>query len=151
MIQEKYKQKAELAVNLVEGIKRTGLKIIGMRDQYVKMLMPLEGNVNHVGIMYAGSLFTIGEITGGIYWMLEFDMQRFFPIVKEINIQFKKPAATDVTLEKTFDPGETKRIQTEAEANGKADFTLNLELKDADHQIVSLVNGIWQIRKTEQR
>jgi hypothetical protein len=71
--------------------------------------------------------------------------------LKEINIQFKKPAASDVTLEKTFDPGETKRIQTEAEANGKADFTLNLELKDADNQIVSLVEGIWQLRKTEQR
>ena len=32
----------------------------------------------------------------------------------------------------------------------KADLTLNLELKDADNQVVSLVNGIWQIRKTEQ-
>jgi hypothetical protein len=56
-----------------------------------------------------------------------------------------------VTLEKTFDPGETKHIQTEAEANGKADFILNPELKDAHNLFVSLENGIWQIRKTEQR
>jgi len=37
MIAERYKQKAEMAVNLVDGIKRTGLTITGMRDRYVRM------------------------------------------------------------------------------------------------------------------
>jgi acyl-coenzyme A thioesterase PaaI-like protein len=150
MIDKKYKSLAEQTVNLVEGIKRTGLQIIGMKDGYVKLMMPLAGNVNHVGIMYAGSLFTIGEVTGGIYWGLEFDVEKFYPIVKEINIQFRKPAATDVTLERAFDSAETKRIEAEAEQNGKADFTLDLEITDAGDQVVSLVRGIWQIRKTPE-
>jgi hypothetical protein len=37
MIQEKYIQRAELAVNPLENIKRTGHEIPGMQDQKVKM------------------------------------------------------------------------------------------------------------------
>ena len=65
MIEEKYKVAAGYVESGVEGIKRTGIKVLAMRDGYVKTLMPLEENVNHVGIMYAGSLFTIGECMGG--------------------------------------------------------------------------------------
>ncbi len=147
MIDEKYKLISEQSINLVEGIKRTGLEIVGLRDHYVKMVMPLAGNVNHVGVMYAGSLFTIGEVTGGLYWGLEFDWEKTFPLVKEINIQFKRPAVTDVTLEVTFNEAEAKTVQAETEEIGKADFTLDLEIKDANDVIVSLVHGIWQVRK----
>ena len=36
MIEEYYKQKTNMAVNLVEGIKRTGLQIVEMRGHCVK-------------------------------------------------------------------------------------------------------------------
>ena len=147
MIDEKYGMIAKQSIGMVEGIKRTGLKIVGLKDHYVKMVMPLEGNVNHVGIMYAGSLFTLGEVTGGIYWGIEFDREKSFPLVKEITIQFKRPAATDVTLEAAFDEAEVKKVEAEMDDVGKADFTLDLELKDANDVTVSLVHGIWQVRK----
>ena len=118
-----------------------------MTDGYVKCLMPLEGNINHVGIMYAGSLFTLGEIIGGIMWGLMFDVENFYPIVKEINIRFTRPAATDVTLEVDFDKEASDRIQAEAQKEGKADYTLDLDLKDMRGETVALVHGIWQIRQ----
>ncbi len=39
------------------------------------------------------------------------------------------------------------QLQKAAEKNGKADWTMDLELKDNKGEIVSLVNGIWQLRK----
>ena len=147
MIEEKFEAMAERALNSVEGIKRTGLKIIDLKERYAKTLMPLEGNVNHVGMMYAGSLFTIGEFSGGIIHLVSFDIKRFFPIVKEISIRFRRPALTDVTLEVSFTKEEAVSIQTDAEKNEKADFTLDLEIKDQENEIVSIVNGVWQIRK----
>jgi hypothetical protein len=147
MIEERYKAAAEYVETGVEGIKRTGIKVLAMRDRYVKTLMPLEGNVNHVGIMYAGSLFTIGECMGGAIYGVAFDHQRFFPIVKEITIKFRRPAATDVTLELEMDEETADRIQKEAEEKGKADYTLELELKDTSGEVVSIVHGVWQIRK----
>lgn len=146
MIEEKYRDVAELSVSLVEAIKRTGLSIVSLKDRYAKFKMPLEGNINHVGAMYAGSLFTLGEFTGGILPAVAFDITRFYPIVKEITIKYVALAKTDVTIEAEMSREEVDTIQAEAEENGKADFMLALELKDEKDEVVALVNGTWQIR-----
>ena len=147
MIEEKYKAIAELSVSLVEAIKRTGLEIVALRNRYAKFKMPLKGNTNHIGIMYAGSLFTLGEFTGGIIPAVTFDIERYYPIVKEITIKFLAMAKTDVFIEAEISEEEAKRIIDEAEENEKADIPLDLELKDESGVIVALVNGTWQLRK----
>jgi acyl-coenzyme A thioesterase PaaI-like protein len=146
VIEEKFRAAAEIAVSAIEAIKRTGIRVVALRDRYAKMLMPLEGNVNHVGMMYAGSLFTLGEIAGGAIHMVSFDVARLFPIVKEVKIRFRRPAMTDVTMEVELSAEEAARIQAEALEKGKADYGLNLELKDANGEVVSIVGGTWQVR-----
>ena len=146
MIDEKHRNAAELLVGAVEPIKKTGLRVVALRDRYAKLLMPLEGNVNHVGMMYAGALFTLGEIAGGAIHAVSFDVTRIFPIVKEVKIRFRRPAMTDVTMEVELSAEEATRIQTEALANGKADYELNLELADSSGEVVSIVGGTWQVR-----
>ena len=146
MIDEKYRGVAEPLVAAVEGIARTGLRIVSLRDRYAKMLMPLEGNINHVGMMYAGSLFTLGEVAGGAIHTVSVDLTRLFPIVKEVSIRFRRPALTDVTIEVELSAEEASRIQAEALEKGKADFALDLELEDANGEVVSTVSGIWQAR-----
>jgi len=46
MIDEKFRKLAETAVDRVPATKRTGVKIIGLRDRYCIPLMPLEDNAN---------------------------------------------------------------------------------------------------------
>lgn len=146
MIDEKYRGAAEPLVGAVEAIKRTGIRTVALRDRYAKLLMPIEGNLNHVGMMYAGSLFTLGEIAGGAIYLVCFDVTRLFPIVKEVKIRFRRPATTDVTMEVELSAEEASRIQTEALEKGKADYALNLQLEDANGEVVSIVDGIWQVR-----
>ncbi|RJP16727.1 MAG: PaaI family thioesterase [Candidatus Abyssobacteria bacterium SURF_5] len=136
-----------MAIASVSGIERTGLKILELRDRYAKALMPLEGNTNHVGIMYAGSLFTLGEFAGGAIHLVSMDFSKFFPIVKEVRIRFRRPATTDVTMEVTMSEQEAIRLQAEAEKIGKADYELSLQLKDENGESVAEVAGVWQIRK----
>ena len=147
MIEEKYKQYVEFAIEAVPGIKRTGIRIVELRDRYAKAIMPLENNGNHLNMMYAGSLFCLGEISGGLIHMTSFDVTKLVPIVKEVNIRFKRPALTDISMEVSFTEEEAAKIEAEALEKGKADFTLNLELKDENGEIVSVVSGIWQARK----
>jgi acyl-coenzyme A thioesterase PaaI-like protein len=146
VIDEKYRDAAELTVGAVEAIRRTGIRAVALRDRYAKLLMPLEGNVNHVGIMYAGSLFTLGEVAGGAIHLVSFDVTRLVPIVKEVNIRFRRPAMTDVTMEVELAAEEASRIETTALEEGKADFGLNLELEDASGEVVATVAGTWQSR-----
>lgn len=147
MIEERFKIVAELAVNSIEAIRRTGIQVIALREGYAKMMMPLQGNINHVGMMYAGSLFTLGEFSGGIIYGAAFNVEKFYPIVKEVSIRFRRPALTDVTLEVSMGKEEAQKIQDTCDKDGKCDFPLNLEIKDGAGEVVALVTGTWQLRK----
>ena len=50
-----------MAVGIVPAIERTGIEILELEPGRATLRMPLEPNVNHVGTMYAGALFTLAE------------------------------------------------------------------------------------------
>lgn len=150
MIDEKFRKVAAYNENGIEGIRRTGVKILEMRDRYVKLMMPLEGNVNHVNIMYAGSLFSLGEMTGGVIFFTAFDYMHYHLISKEVNIRFRRPAVTDVTVTAEISKEAIKNITEEMTEKGKADIVIDLELKDAKHEVVALVQGVWRGRRNPE-
>ncbi len=142
----------EVARNVLEnGIKfvaNAGLKVVELRRGYVKCLMPFAGNGNHIGTMYAGALFTLAEIPGGALFLSSFDASRFFPIVKALDLQFLKPATSDVTVEISLDEAQIAALAAEADAKGKAEFILEGELKAADGTVVAKSHGVYQLRST---
>ena len=148
MIEEKYRDQAVNIETSIEAIKRTGIKVLALADRYAKLMIPLQGNINHVGMMYAGTLFTLGEIPGGAVFLTSFDTTKYYPIVKEVSIRFRRPALTDVTVEVSLTPQRVEEMTAELEAKGKVDYGLDLELKDMSGEVVALVGGTWQIRKT---
>jgi len=147
VIEKKYQEHAKMLETIIKIIDAMGIRIVEMRDRHVKVLLPLEPNVNHIGTMYAGSLFTAGEFMGGAMYMASFDYDRFYPIVKAINIQFRRPAITNVTVEANLSPEEIDAIHREADAKGKADWKMDLEIKDQAGEVCCLLQGIWQLRK----
>ena len=128
-------------------VERMGLQALVLEPRHVKLSAPLEGNGNHIGTMYAGALFTLAEIPGGALFLTSFDVDRFYPIVKEMTIQFRRLAATDAFIEIFMDESEVQRIEEEAEANGKSEYILEGEVKDTDGQVVATSRGIYQLRK----
>jgi thioesterase domain-containing protein len=147
MIDEKYRDAVPLLGESVPLIGKTGVRITHLTDRYAKIVMPLGPNTNHIGIMYGGSLFILAELSGGVIWYVSFDHEKFFPIIKEVSIRYRRPATTDVTLEVRLGEAEAAAIQEAAEREGKKDWTMDLELKDEGGEVVSLVHGIWQLRK----
>ena len=63
-------------------VRRMGLKAVTLEPGHVKLLVPLAGNENHIGTMYAGALFTLAEIPGGALFITSFDTRRFYPIIR---------------------------------------------------------------------
>lgn len=128
---------------------RTEVKVLEMEPGYVKMMMPLQPNLNHVGTMYAGALFTLAELPGGAIFLTTFDVNRFYPLVKGMDIKFLKPAATDVTVEVRLTPEEAARIQATADEVGKADYAWDCELRDANGQVVCISSNRYQLRSIQ--
>ncbi|WP_017937569.1 YiiD C-terminal domain-containing protein [Zestomonas thermotolerans] len=128
-------------------IKRMNLKAEVLEPGYVRLRAPLAGNENHIGTMYAGALFTLAEVPGGALFVTSFDHQRFYPIVKEVNLRFRRPATGDIHVEARLSASEIERIQIEAAANGKADYALELQLCDAAGEVVAESRALYQLRR----
>jgi thioesterase domain-containing protein len=132
--------------NKIAFVQRMGLKVLEMKPRYVRLSAPLEGNENHIGTMYAGALFTLAEIPGGALFMTTFDVSKYYPVVRDMSIRFRRPARGDVTIELSMSEEEARRIESEAAENGKSEYVLSGELKDKSGKIVALSRGVYQLR-----
>lgn len=124
---------------------RNRFKVIDFRPGYVKAFIPLKTNANHFNAMYAGALFTVAEIPGGIISVFSFD-ERFFPILKDLKIEFLKMAKTDVTVEFEIPASELNRLENEATLQGKCDFTLEGKIKNIQGETVAKSVASYQLR-----
>jgi thioesterase domain-containing protein len=127
-------------------VERIGLKALVLERGRVRLAVPLKGNVNHIGSMYAGALFTLAEIPGGALFLTSFDTDRFYPVVKEMTIRFIKPVTTEATVEILLDEAAISKIQADADAFGKAEYILEGQIRDADGRLVAESRGIYQLR-----
>lgn len=124
---------------------RNGFKVIDFKPGYVKAFMPLKGNKNHFNAMYAGALFTVAELPGGIISVFNFD-ERFYPVLKDLKMDFLKMAKSDVTVEFQLSSEELLRLQQEVLDNGKAEFMLTGDVKDQCGDVVARSLAHYQLR-----
>ncbi|AYF89716.1 DUF4442 domain-containing protein [Pseudomonas sp. DY-1] len=136
----------QLTEEQIAFVKRSGLKAELLEPGHVRLRMPFKGNQNHIGTLYAGALFTLAEVPGGTLFLNSFDSRRFYPIVKEMNLRFRRPAKGDITVDARIDQAEIERVQRDAEANGKAEYWLELQLLDAGGEVVAESRGLYQMR-----
>lgn len=136
----------QLTEEQIAFVKRSGLKAETLEPGFVRLCMPLAGNQNHIGSMYAGALFTLAEIPGGALFLTSFDVQRFYPLIKEMNLRFRRPATGDISVEARLSDEEIERLQREATLQGKAEYLLELQLTDATGECVAESRGCYQLR-----
>jgi len=137
----------QLTEEQIAFVKRSGLKAEVLEPGRVSLLMPLAGNQNHIGSMYAGALFTLAEIPGGALFLTSFDAQHFYPIIKEMNLRFRRPATGDIRVEARLEDAQIQALQKQATEEGKADYVLELQLIDESGEVVAQSRGLYQLRK----
>lgn len=135
-----------MSTGAVPFAERAGVDLVEFERGRVKMKIPFQGNQNHIGIMYAGALFTVAEIPGGALFMSAFDMSKCYPILADLAIKFVKPAMTDVFVEAKLSEEDIARVNAELESNGKSNYVLDLELTDANGVVVATTHATYQAR-----
>lgn len=123
-----------------------GVQVVEARRGYAAATVPVEGNGNHFGVIYAGVQFTVAEILGGIISLSTFDASKYFPLVKNIDISFVGMARSELRAEAALDDDTIARIDAEAAERGKADFTVEATVTDADGKTVATTRGQYQLR-----
>jgi len=128
-------------------IKRLGVTVLEAAPGTVTLKLPLAGNENHLGIIYAGSLFSLAELTGGAISLSTFDVEKFYPVAKELSIRYWKPATSDVTVKVTLAPEELGRMKQEVETTGKTEFIVEPQLTAETGVVVATTKATYQIRR----
>lgn len=139
------------AVNRIIGLSipfapRNGFCVIELRPGFVKALIPLKGNKNHFGSLYAGAYFLVAEIPGGVLTLFDLG-PAYTPILKEMTLQFLQPANSDVVVEFSLDQKTVEAIKTEADKTGRAAFELEGLMYDQDGTHVATSVGHYRVRK----
>lgn len=131
----------------IPAVHRMGVRAVEVRKGYARTSVPFEGNGNHFGVMYAGVLFSVAEVLGGVLALSSFDAARFYPLVKDAQITFKRAASTDVTATASLTDETIAAVAAAADRDGKADFTFEAELTDTDGTVVAVTRNVCQLRK----
>ena len=136
----------ETVVALVPRMGEMGISITHLVPGNVVAEVGMDGNANHFGSMYAGTLFGVAEVLGGVICVPSFDLTRYYPTVKTLTIDFRRPATTGVRAEASLSEDDIQRIREVAEAEGKAEFVLDAIVTDATGEVVATTRGTYQLR-----
>ena len=117
-----------------------------VRRGFVSASVPLEGNANHFGVIYAGVIFTVAEVLGGAIHLATFDAATHYPLVKSVQIDFLAPGRSRLTASASLTDDEVERIAAVAAAGAKAPFVLTAEVVGADGELVARTRGDYQLR-----
>lgn len=132
---------------LVPAIGRLGVTVEDLAPGTVDLRVPITGNANHMGTMYAGALFALLELPGGLL-PLSLLGSRYTPIVIEIQVRYLAAARTDVTLTARMDPDQLRALAARADEHGEAAFTLELHGVDSQGATVVASTAHYLLRPT---
>ncbi len=130
----------------VPALARFGIRVTSVAPGSVHLVMPIDGNANHLGTMYAGALFAIAELPGGLLPWTVLPAGNIVPIAKHAELSFLRPARSDVTVAAELDPAQLTALAQAAAEAGKSDFTLHLSVRDTQDREVASSTTVTQLR-----
>ena len=123
------------------------VEVVELERTSVAARIPAGPNVNHFGTAYAGSLFTVAEVLGGLLPRTSMAVEGGVPLVKSVTIDFLRPATTAVVARASITEDEIARVLAECDERGKSDFELVAELTDEAGTVVARTRGLYQLRR----
>ena len=118
-------------------VKYGGVKVEKLEERDIILSMPTENNLNHVGIMYAGSTFILLEMAGAALFATTYDIFKYILINAGMSIKYLKPATTKLQCHLTITREEADAMMKPIEEKGKGRWPLKLQAVDENGVVVA--------------
>ena len=123
------------------------LKVLSVSEGLYKCFVPLSVNTgNHINTVHAAFQWASAEILGGLIVLSNRKDDKYVPVVKNLSIEFKQPARTDITSEAMFSLEQVEEMNTALESSGRYDFELASVIKDSEGKVVAETLGRYAVR-----
>lgn len=127
-----------------------GVRVVSLAPGTGAIEAPPEPNINHAGMMYAGSLFTLGELLGGLLPPVTWDIAGYVPVVAGLEIKFRRPAFGTIRATATIADEDLERVRAElAAGEPKIRFPLGSSLTDESGTEVATTVGQYVLLKMD--
>ncbi len=116
-------------------------------ERHVRTRLPANSmHMNHVGIVYAGSYFIIGESTGATLIKCTYG-GIYTPIIKSVSIDYLKPTAKDLIIDISMTEEEAKERIAYVEEHGKGRYPMSIPVQDEDGNHVATIDVVFYLMK----
>ena len=143
-----------IARGMSEGVPlvgHLGLEVTSVAEGEAEVLLPARPELtNHVGSQHAGSLFSAAETASGAAFVGAFveRMAEVVPLVQGAEISYERVAEGPITAKAKLGMPPEIAIET-LEADGKVSFPCEVELVDAEGELVATATVRWHLRRKE--
>lgn len=126
--------------NLFPAYRRTGGRVQYIAEDFheARVRLPLSWRTrNYVGTIYGGSMF---GATDPIYMLMLINILGRDYVVwdKSANIKFVRPGKSTLYAHFVLTPEYITTVKSEVSAAGEKDYLLDVELKDAEGQVIAV-------------
>lgn len=132
-----------VAADQIPIVGKMGVEILHAERGRCVVRLPFEPNINHVKMVYAGSIFTLAEVPGGVLFGGAFDMTRFYPIVGEMKVRFAKPAMSSLLVDARMSDDEIDRVAADLDEKGRAKWVLEQDVVDESGGVVASTSAVY--------
>lgn len=125
-----------------------GVEVTSMSEGEATAVLPERSELlNHVGSQHAGALFTVAETASGAAFVGAFleRMADVTPLARSAEISYDKIANGPITATARLGIPAEQALAT-LDADGKVEFPCEVELTNADGDLVAAASVRWHVR-----
>ena len=126
-----------------------GLEVVEVGDGTAVVRLPDSDNLkNHVGSQHAGALFSAGEAASGGAFLGAFaeHMGGITALARSASVRYTKIASGAVDARGRLD-ADKDDLLSRLEADGRIEFSVEVELVDGDGNQVATMTVDWHVRR----
>jgi uncharacterized protein (TIGR00369 family) len=125
-----------------------GLQVKEIEPGKMQLRLPFAPDVqNHVGTVYAGAIFSLAEIAGGVALLSAFDPAEYLMVARRLEIDYLHPARTDLFCAPHLSGDLAAKTRATVAELGKADLPLTIKVTDTEGEIISQIAAIFHVRQ----
>lgn len=124
-----------------------GLTVEHVEPGHARLRMPFARPVeNHLGIAYAGAIFALAEITGGVVMLSAFDTSEVTVLIRRLEIDFVRPSRRDLFCDVRLSEDHIADARATVAAQGAADISVPIDITDSRERLIARVQADYYLR-----
>jgi len=128
-------------------VEKSGLSAEVLEERHVVLRLPKDRHLNHVGSIYAGSLFMLMDSAGAALFACAYPLGSYIPINKAMDIRFLNMGTTDILCELTLSEERAREMLRPIDEKGKGEWVLDMDCRDTEGTVIAKATCRYYVKK----